>query len=276
MPDHPFETARRADRVDQASEFDLHDLERIAAEAARRAAELVRSNYGHAQVSGTKSSLTDVVTVTDIETEDLIRGYLAEATPDASFVGEEGGLSSESQRLEWVIDPLDGTINFFYGIPLFSVSIAAVVDGEVVAAAVVDVLRDEMFTASLGNGARLNGTAIQVSGCSDISLALITTGFSYTSRIRELQGRIIAALLPVVRDIRCFGSAALNLCWAGLGRVDGYFERDIKVWDWAAGALIASEAGAAVEFPCPENDGLVFAASPDIAQRLRSLTHHLL
>jgi myo-inositol-1(or 4)-monophosphatase len=167
-----------------------------------------------------------------------------------------------------VIDPLDGTINFLYGVPLFAVSLAAAVDGEVVAGVVIDVLRDELFSAHLGGGARRNGEPIAASACASLPEALIATGFSYLAERRSLQGEVAAELLARARDLRCFGSAALELCWVACARLDGYFQRDTEIWDRAAGALIAREAGARVELPCPENDDLVIAAPDGVFDEL--------
>jgi myo-inositol-1(or 4)-monophosphatase len=237
------------------------ELERIAGQTARSAAALVAAGYGNADPVGRKSSPTDVVTQTDLRAEQLVRRILKAETPLGGVVGEEEGTTSAGARLQWVIDPLDGTINFLYGVPLFAVSIAAAVDGEVVAGAVVDVLRDELFSAHLGGGARLNGETISVSPCTSLAEALVATGFSYQADLRSLQGEVAQALLSRARDLRAFGSAALELCWVGCGRLDGYFQRDTEIWDRAAGALIAGEAGARVVLPCPENDDLVIAAA---------------
>ena len=246
-------------------------LERIAADAAQAASVLVAGGYGRARGIASKSSPTDVVTQTDVDAEQLIRRLLHAATPDAGLLGEEGGnQTATGARLQWVIDPLDGTVNFLYGVPLFAVSVAAAVDGEVVAGVVVDVLRREIFSAHLGGGARLNGEPIAVSPCERLSAALVATGFSYKAEVRAAHGAIAYALLSQARDIRCFGSAALELCWVACARVDGYYERDIKVWDYSAGALIAAEAGALTELPCPENDDLVIAAGPGVFRALRA------
>lgn len=241
----------------------------LATSTAVAAAELVRSRLGRGASLSTKSSPTDVVTQTDLDSEHLIRGRLSVATPSSGFVGEEGGATAARQRLQWVIDPLDGTVNFLYGLPVLAVSIAAAVDGRIVAGCVVDVVAAEVFSAALGDGATLDDAPISPSGSSDLSQSLVTTGFSYGADLRALQGEVISRLLPQARDIRCFGSAALQLCWVGCGRTDAYFERDTKVWDYAAASLIASEAGAVVELPCPENDGLVVAASPGVFAALR-------
>jgi myo-inositol-1(or 4)-monophosphatase len=222
------------------------------------------ATYGRPDLVGQKSSPTDVVTQTDLHAEELIRSRVLEATPDAGILGEEGGTTAPGLRLQWVLDPLDGTINFLYGLPLFAVSVAAAVEGEVVAGAVIDVLRGEVFSAHVGGGARLDGEPIAVSECAELAKALVTTGFSYQSQLRDLQGEVAHRVLSRARDLRCFGSAALELCWVACGRVDAYFQRDTEIWDRAAGALIAAEAGARTELPCPENDDLAIAAAPRV------------
>jgi myo-inositol-1(or 4)-monophosphatase len=239
-------------------------LERVASATARAAAALVGAGYGQPQQVRQKSSPTDDVTQTDVRAEELIRRLLHAATPEAGVIGEEGGSTATGARLQWVIDPLDGTVNFRYGVPLFAVSIAAALDGEVVAGAVIDVLRDDLFSAHLGGGARRNGEPIAVSACTSLPDALLATGFSYQAEVRDLQGEVAHRVLSRARDLRCFGSAALELCWVACGRVDGYFQRDTEVWDRAAGALIAAEAGACTELPCPENEDLVIAAAPGV------------
>jgi myo-inositol-1(or 4)-monophosphatase len=249
-----------------------HDaLEQIASAAAAAAAAMLRGRVRDPAGPATKSSPTDIVTQADLDSERYIREALRTATPDAGFVGEESGASPAPRRLRWIVDPLDGTVNFWYGLPVLAVSIAAAVDGDVVAGAVVDVASGETFSAALGHGARLDGHPIAVSVGPTLSQALVTTGFSYRADIRAEQGGVIARLLPRVRDIRCFGSAALQLCWVGCGRTDSYFERDIKLWDYAAAALVATEAGATVELPCPENGSLVAAAAPAVFEPLRQL-----
>jgi myo-inositol-1(or 4)-monophosphatase len=244
------------------------ELERIAGQIARAAATFVSSAYGRPEPVGSKSSPTDVVTETDLGAEALVRRLLEEQTPDAGILGEEGGTTAPAARVQWVVDPLDGTINFLYGVPLFAVSIAAAVDGEVVAGAVVDVLRDELFSAHHGGGARRNGEPIAVSSCMSLPDALVATGFSYQAELRSLQGEVAQRLVSRARDLRCFGSAALELCWVACARLDGYFQRDTELWDRAAGALIAREAGARVELPCPENDDLVLAAADGVFDEL--------
>jgi myo-inositol-1(or 4)-monophosphatase len=249
------------------------ELEALAIQSAEQAAEILRVGYGKASSIGTKSSATDVFTQTDLDSESMIRRFVTQVTPDCGIIGEEGGSSGLGRRLQWIVDPLDGTVNFLYGVPIFAVSVAAAVDGVIVAGAVVDGLHHETYSASLGNGARCNGVTLAGSSCGALAAALVATGFSYTPRLRAAQAHIVAELLPIARDIRCFGSAALHLCWAASGRIDAYFERDTKIWDWAAGSLIASEAGLGVDFPCPENGSLVLAAPPALLDDLRARTY---
>jgi myo-inositol-1(or 4)-monophosphatase len=250
-------------------------LERLAVSTAQSAAQLIRRTVGRAVSVGLKSSPSDVVTQTDIDTEALIRALLSEATPGAGFVGEEGATTVPDRNgLTWIIDPLDGTVNFTYGLPVVGVSIAAGVHGTVVAGAVADVVGNQVFSAAVGMGARWDGQPITASACNDIGRAMVTTGFSYSAELRRQQGELVGRLIPIARDIRCFGSAAIQLCWVACGRVDAYYERDTKVWDYAAGALIAAEAGATVELPCPENDSLCVAAPPELFAELRGLIEY--
>ena len=239
-------------------------LERIAVDTARQAAALIAGTYGRAAAVGSKSSPTDIVTETDLRAEGLLSERLMAQTPGAGILGEEGGTTAPGARLQWVLDPLDGTINFLYGLPLFAVSVAAAVDGEVVAGAVIDVLRDEVFSAQLGGGARLDGEPITASACAAFSSALVLTGFSYHADERAVQGEVVQRVLSRSRDVRCFGSTALELCWVACARADAYFQRGTAIWDRAAGALIAAEAGAQTELPCPENADMVITAAPGV------------
>ena len=225
---------------------------------------------GRPQIVGRKSSPTDVVTETDLLAESVIKRLLAEMTPEAGVLGEESASTGRSERLQWIIDPLDGTVNFSYGVPEFAVSIAAALDGEVVAGAVIDVVLDELFSAHLGGGARQDGAPISVSGCTWLPDALVATGFSYHAHERALQGDVAAQIVARARDLRCFGSTALELCWVACSRLDAYFQRGTALWDLAAGALIAAEAGARIELPCPENEDLVLAATPEVFDQLRA------
>lgn len=252
------------------SATEIESWETIAVETVGRAANLIRRSLDGVAAIGLKSSPTDVVTQTDVDAELLIRRLVLEATPTAGIIGEEGGNSSPSSPLQWIIDPLDGTVNFTYAVPIFAVSVAAAFNGVIVAGAVIDVIRSEVFSASQGSGARRNGEPIHVSGCTSLDAALTATGYSYRAEVRRQQGEVTHRLLPLVRDLRCFGSAALEWCWLASGRIDAYYERDTKLWDYAAGSLIAAEAGAVVELPCPENEGLVLGAPPPVFEQLRS------
>jgi myo-inositol-1(or 4)-monophosphatase len=252
------------------------DLAAIAVQAVFIAAEVIRQSPAIPRSIGTKSSATDVVTQTDLDSEAAIIQFLLSATPGAGIIGEESVASDPTARLQWVIDPLDGTVNFLYRLPIFAISIAAAIDGVFVAGAVLDVPRNELFEGHLGGGARCmrtDGVAhpMIISSCKTLASTLVTTGFSYNPQLRASQGEIVAKLVGQVRDIRCFGSAALQMCWLADGRIDAYFERDIKLWDWAAGSVIAREAGAHLELPCPENDNLVFAAARGVSDAVRDL-----
>ncbi|MEM1334928.1 MAG: inositol monophosphatase family protein, partial [Actinomycetota bacterium] len=239
-------------------------LEDIAREVSTSAAALVREVVGHGTVVRTKSSATDVVTTTDLRSEQLIRRELGQRVPGSSVVGEEYPASEGSSDVSWIVDPIDGTVNFLYDLPVVAVSIAAQVGDTVVAGAVADVLRGEVFSASLGGGARRDGEAIAASDVDQLDHALVATGYSYSSSTRAQQAHTLAELLPQVRDIRSMGSAALQLCWVGCGRIDGYYERDLKPWDYAAGALIAAESGATVTTPQGADDDLTTAATPGV------------
>ncbi len=249
-------------------------LEELAIAACRAGAEHVIPALGSALAIETKSSPTDVVTETDLASERAILAFLKSSTLGASFLAEESGSSEQGEhqsRLQWVIDPLDGTINFLYGLSAVAVSVAAAVDGQVVAGAVLDTSNGQVFSASKGNGARCDGHTLHVSSCDDLAQAMLATGYSYDAERRARHGHLIAGLLSHVRDVRCFGSSALHLCWVAAGRIDAYLERDNKPWDWAAGSLIAEEAGAIIELPCAENADLVMAAGRTLFEPLRSL-----
>ncbi len=200
-------------------------------------------------VVGTKSSPSDVVTEMDRAAEDLIRDRLLAARPGDAVLGEEGGQTG-SGNVRWVVDPIDGTVNYLYGLPDWGVSIAAEVDGEVVAGAVCLPLRRLLFTGASGGGAWLESSwqpGRQRLSCNSgvpLSAALVATGFAYGAAQRSGQGRVVAAVLPRVRDIRRSGSAASDLCSVAAGQVDAYYERGLNYWDVAAGGLIAREAGA--------------------------------
>ena len=244
-------------------------LESVAVDVAAQAAALVAEASGHAAATGTKSSPTDVVTHTDLLSESLIRHELLARCPGSAIVGEEYDDGEGTNHVGWIVDPIDGTVNFLYDLPVVAISIAATIDGAVVAGAVADVHRGETFSAAAGNGARCNGSAVEASRTADLGQALVGTGFAYDARLRAEQAAVLASVLPVCRDIRCMGSAALNLCWVGCGRLDAYFERDLKVYDHAAGALIAAEGGASVHQP--NGTDLLIASAPGLDPDFRGL-----
>lgn len=246
-------------------------LEETAAAVAMRAAARVRAAVGTARTVRTKSSATDVVTRTDLDVERMIRADLAERAPGSSLDGEEFGQQGGISEVGWIIDPIDGTVNFLYDLPVVSVSIAATLSGTIVAGAVVDVLRGETFSASRGGGARRDGIPIHVNAPQRLAEALLATGFSYDAGIRFTQGAVLQRVVGRARDVRGFGSAAMHLCWVACGRVDGYWEADLKRWDVAAGGLIAAEAGARVRTPWTTGGMLTVAASPGIFDDLYAL-----
>ena len=244
---------------------DPEELLRIAVEAAAAAsAYLVESLHRDDLVHESKTSATDMVTDVDRTSERLIVGHILAARPGDGILGEEGGTHEGSTGVRWIIDPLDGTTNFLYGHGGFGVSVAAEIDGTVVAAAVHDPLGHDEFAAVLGGGATRNGTPISVNDPVDTAVALVATGFAYQAERRALQAGVLTTLLPAVRDIRRMGAAAVDLCSVACGRVDAFYERGLGAWDFAAGALIASEAGALVGDLSggPPSGEFVLAAGP--------------
>jgi myo-inositol-1(or 4)-monophosphatase len=259
--------------------------ETLAAEAAafvrRRRAEVFGADAGTAGDAAvqSKTTPTDPVTVVDTETERLLRDRLAQLRSGDAILGEEiGGPTdpADAGAVTWVLDPIDGTVNFVYGIPSYSVSVAAQVEGVSVAGAVADVVGGRLYSAAIGLGAHVTdaeGTRpLRCSAVDDLSLALVGTGFAYSTRRRTVQAELVSKILPVVRDVRRIGSAALDLCMVAAGRLDAYYEHGLHVWDSAAGALIAAEAGARVVLPEPgdpeRNAALVVAVAPGISDQL--------
>lgn len=236
---------------------------------ALEAAELARTARDAAiHDVATKTSETDVVTAADVAVERLVRDRLAELRPGEPVLGEEAGGSGEpGGGVCWVVDPIDGTVNYLYGLPWYTVSLAAQVDGESVAAAVVEPASGRRWTAVRGGGAFLDGRPLRVSAATRLELSLISTGFAYRPQRRARQAASMAKLLPRVRDIRRAGAASLDLCAVAAGWVDGYFEHGLHRWDWAGGALVAAEAGAVVRLPRTDAD-LAFVATPGIAEQL--------
>jgi myo-inositol-1(or 4)-monophosphatase len=214
--------------------------------AGEVAVELVLARRERSLERTTKSSLTDVVTEMDLWVERRITERILAARPGDAIVGEEGTAHPGTSGVSWTIDPIDGTTNYLFGHPGYSVSIAAAVDGVPTVGVVVDPELGDEFAAVRGRGATRNGIVIAVSNADELALALVATGFSYRAERRADQAAQLAHVLPAVRDIRRMGSAALDLCSVACGRVDAYYERGLNPWDVAAGAIIAREAGAVV------------------------------
>jgi myo-inositol-1(or 4)-monophosphatase len=255
----------------------------LAVDTAREAAALVRAGRASAgDQIGVKSSPVDVVTAVDTASEELIVGRLLAARPDDGLLGEEGADRAGTSGVRWVVDPIDGTVNFLYGLPAYAVSIAAEVDGAVVAGVVLNVGTGELFTARAGGGAVLQAPGeapVRLSGSAPTSLeqTLVATGFGYRVEQRRAQGAVVADLLPRVRDIRRFGSSALDLCAVAAGRVDAYYELDLKPWDHAAGALVAAEAGLVLAGlgGRPFADPMAVAVAPSVSAEFLDLLAEL-
>lgn len=255
------------------------DLLETATRIAVQAGELARTRrIEGVSVAASKSTAVDIVTHADREVEALIRGLLADARPDDGFFGEESDAEPGTSGLTWVVDPIDGTVNYLYGIPQYAVSIA-VVEGDpdpltwsALAGAVVNPESGERFTATAGGGALLDGRQIRVSADVAPDRALVGTGFGYRADVRLEQARVLVPLLGEVRDIRRLGAASLDLCAVACGRLDAYFERGLQPWDHAAGALIAREAGARVTGwdGAPPSADFTLAADAPLAEFLES------
>jgi myo-inositol-1(or 4)-monophosphatase len=275
--------ARAGDGPDPAG---LRDL---AVSVAREAGELLASRAGRVEVAATKSSPTDVVTEMDRRSEELIRSRILAVRPADVILGEEGGQigNTDGAPVRWVIDPLDGTVNYLYGLHDWAVSIAAEVVGaaggetgraaggevgrKIVAGAVYVPVRGEMFSAFAGGGAWLEAAGaeplrLRATPGVPLDRALVGTGFGYRAARRKVQGEVVAALLPLVRDIRRGGVASVDLCAVAAGRLDGFYERGLNYWDWAAGALVATEAGAIVGglHGAPVSTSMAVAAGPGL------------
>jgi myo-inositol-1(or 4)-monophosphatase len=264
-------------------------LRSVAEGLATEAAEFVRRRrievFGDPQPSAgaavrAKSTPTDPVTVVDTETERLLRDRLAELRPGEHILGEEeGGSTGGRDGLTWVLDPIDGTVNFVYGIETYAVSVAVQRDGASLAGAVANVPAGALYSAALGHGARVQRagvtTPLAVSSAVELAMSLVGTGFSYAPEHRIRQAEVLTAMLPVVRDVRRMGSCALDLCMVAAGQLDAYYEDGVHVWDWAAAALIAAEAGASLRLPpADEGAGLIVAAAPGIAGSLADALRH--
>jgi myo-inositol-1(or 4)-monophosphatase len=239
------------------------ELLELAIEAARMAGGLLleRERAGRELEVSSKSTPTDLVSEADLASERAIKALLATCRPDDGFVGEEGGSAQGTSGLDWVVDPLDGTVNFLFGIPQWCVSVAVKDRQGTVAGAVYDPNRDELFTATREGEARMSGPegVVELRGSEreELASAMLATGLAYDAKVRAAQAKVLARAIPRVRDIRRFGSAALDLAWTAAGRFDGYFERTVKPWDIAAGALICERAGLSV-LDLPEHEDLPY------------------
>ncbi|KUH99215.1 inositol monophosphatase family protein [Mycobacterium sp. IS-3022] len=262
-------------------------LRSVAEQLATEAAAFVR--HRRAEVFGdagsspdtpgvrTKSSPTDPVTIVDTETERLIRDRLAVLRPGEHVLGEEeGGTPAQDGELTWVLDPIDGTVNFVYGLDAYAVSVAVQRDGVSLAGAVANVPTGAVYSAAVGHGAHRRHadatTQLRTSAADDLSMSLLGTGFSYDREQRARQAEVLTRMLPAVRDVRRIGSCALDLCMVAAGQLDAYYEDDVHLWDWAAGALIAAEAGATLRLPPGQGSaggpGFIVAAAPAVAAAL--------
>ena len=243
----------------------------MAQRAAAAAGELLLERFGGpARGVERKSSRTDLVSDADRDAEAAIEEILSAERPDDGLLAEEGSSREAVSGRRWVVDPLDGTTNFLYGIPAWAVSIALEdADGSALGV-VADPVRGETFTAIRGRGAACNGEPIEVTGEERLDTALVATGFSYEAQERQAQAALLAEVLPRVRDIRRVGAAALDLCWVATGRLDGYYERGLKHWDWAAASLLVAEAGGRLRWLEGEPRGLV-AGSPMVVDGLLEL-----
>lgn len=245
------------------------ELLAIAEAAARSAGALLLERFREPATGvDAKTSRTDLVSDADRAAEALIARAILDARPGDALVAEEGAAAEGGSGVRWLVDPLDGTINFLWGVPHWCVSVAAYDADGGLAGVVHDPNRGETFTAVRAGGARLDGAPIAVRPPAPMAEALVATGFEYTAEARARQARLLTGVLPAVRDVRRFGAAALDLCWVAAGRFDGYFETGLKPWDRAAGELVVREAGGAVE-DMP-HDGVV-AGHPALVAALRRL-----
>jgi myo-inositol-1(or 4)-monophosphatase len=247
------------------------DLE-LAERSARAAGEVLLGYYGREPEGlDSKSSETDLVSDADREAERAIRELLQAERPDDGLLAEEGSQSDGESGRRWIVDPLDGTINFLYGFPAWAVSIA-LEDSDGLAVGVVhSPVHRETFSAARGEGARLGDRPLRVRDPSQLSRAMVATGFSYEPERRSEQAEVMRRLLPRARDIRRAGAAALDLAWVAAGRVDAYYERGLQAWDWAAGQLLVKEAGGAVLALAGTPPGVIAAASPELLDELAAL-----
>jgi myo-inositol-1(or 4)-monophosphatase len=247
------------------------ELRALAEAVARETGALLRGAYDGPELRvSSKSTPTDLVSEADHAAERLIRERISAARPDDGVLGEEGGDHAGTSGVHWVVDPLDGTVNFLFGIPQWAVSIACEDAEGTLAGVVYDPLRDELFSAERNGVAMLDGAPISASTRTDLSTALVGTGFGYDAEVRRAQAAVVARLLPDVRDIRRLGSAAVDLAWTACGRLDAYYEHGLNSWDMAAGRLICERAGLEVRDLPPVGPSApgVLVAPPALAAAL--------
>lgn len=251
------------------------ELLSLAEEAAQRAGEILLERFNRpASGVDTKTTPTDLVSDADLAAESFLLDLLTSKRPDDGILAEEGGRERSTSGLTWVIDPLDGTVNYLFDIPQWCVSIAVEDRDGGVVGVIHDPNRAETFTATRGGGARMNGDGIRVSEQTDLAQALIGTGFGYDAEGRVVQAELVSKVLPRARDIRRAGSAALDLAWLACGRFDAFYEAPMEPWDKAAGIVIATEAGATVTELPPPKEGLssgVIAANETLHAALSDL-----
>ena len=244
------------------------DLE-LAERAARAAGEVLMTYYGRAPEGlASKTSATDPVSDADREAERVIRELLTTERPDDGLVGEEGSRVDGNQDRRWIVDPLDGTVNFLYGLRAWAVSIALEDSDGLAVGVVFNPVSGECFAAERGKGATMSGRPIHVTDCRSLDRAMVATGFSYESEHRAEQAKLLVQLLPRIRDLRRAGAAALDLAYVATGRVDAYYERGLKPWDEAAGLLLVREAGGVTAVLEGEPHGVVAAATPELLEEL--------
>jgi len=256
-----------------------HELHEVAVKLAREAGELIVSRRaGHIEVASTKSSDVDVVTAVDKESEEFLYTRLRELRPGDGFLGEEGQVEESTTGITWVVDPIDGTVNFLYNIPHYAVSIAAVTGDpspgswQVEAGAVFNPATGELFHAARGEGSFLGERRLQIGSPPPMNLALLATGFAYSTAMRKEQVRILSQLIGEVRDIRRMGTASLDFAAVAAGRVDVYFERTLSPWDHAAGELLVTEAGGIISGirDLPQGREGIFAGHPTLVKQLKA------
>lgn len=245
----------------------------VAVHAARAAGDLLLARFGGPQSGLTaKSSRTDLVSDADRDAEALLVGILQRERPDDGLLAEEGSAAESTTGVRWFVDPLDGTTNYLWGIPHWSVSIAAIDGDGDVAAVVHDACRGETFTACRANGAWLGDIRLTLAPSHDLAEALVATGFAYVADERTWQARTLQRFLPHVRDVRRLGSAALDLAWVAAGRVDAFYETGLSPWDWAAGSALVREAGGSVvTVTAADRPDGVLAARPGLSEPLLAL-----